>query len=135
MQKIITIPPAVAAVIPYGQLQVTRQHPDAYAEPLERLTKAIQNIPSIGATGGMKEHPAILHYFIGATDIFVTEYDGKDEMFGFTILNGDYEMAEFGYISLAELRRISRMNLDYYWEGPSVEMARYKLYPHYFKRP
>jgi hypothetical protein len=53
----------------------------------------------------MKEHPAVLHYFIGGTDIFICEYDGGNEMFGFNILNGDYEMAEFGYISLAELRR------------------------------
>jgi hypothetical protein len=135
MKKIITIPPAVAAVIPYGQLQVTQQHPDAYAEPIERLTKAIGNIPPIGATDGMKEHPAVLHYFIGATDILICEYDGKDEMFGFNILNGDYEMAECGYISLAELRGISLMNLDYYWEEQSIEMARYKLYPHYFKKP
>jgi hypothetical protein len=61
--------------------------------------------------------------------------DGKDEMFGFTILNGDYEMAEFGYIGLSEIRHIAVLNLDYYWDEQSIETARYKLYPHYFSKP
>jgi hypothetical protein len=131
----ITIPPEVAAIIPYSQLEVTRQNPDAYAEPIERLTHAIRNIPGIGQTDGLKEHPAALHYFAGATDIFICEYDGSNEMFGFTILNGDYEMAEFGYIGLSEIRHIAVLNLDYYWEEQSIETARYKLYPHYFDKP
>jgi hypothetical protein len=70
----ITIPPDVAAVIPYSQLEVTRQNPDAYAEPIERLTRVLAAIPAIGATDKMKEHPAALHYFAGATDIFICEY-------------------------------------------------------------
>ena len=131
----ITIPPEVAAIIPYSQLEVTRQNPDAYAEPIERLTRVLAAIPTISATDGMKEHPAVLHYFVGATDIFICEYDGKDEMFGFSILNGDYEMAEFGYIGLSEIRHIAVLNLDYYWDEQSIETARYKLYPHYFSKP
>jgi hypothetical protein len=131
----ITIPPEVAAIIPYSQLEVTRQNPAAYAEPIERLTRALAAIPAIGATDGMKEHPAILHYFAGATDIFIREYDGRNEMFGFTILNGDYEMAEYGYIGLSEIRHIAVLNLDYYWDEQSIETARYKLYPHYFTKP
>jgi hypothetical protein len=136
----ITIPPEVAAIIPYSQLAVTRQNPAAYAEPIERLTRALAAIPAIGATDGMnrtkvREHPAILHYFAGATDIFICEYDGSNEMFGFIILNGDYEMAEFGYIGLSEIRHIAVLNLDYYWDEQSIETARYKLYPHYFSKP
>jgi hypothetical protein len=135
MKTIIIIPPAVAVLILYSQLQVTRKNPDAFAEPIARLTNAAGTIPKIGDTDGMKEHPAVLHYFCGATDIFICEYNGQDEMFGFSILNGDYEMAEFGYISLAELKRIPIMNLDYYWEEQSIKTARYKRYPHYFSKP
>jgi hypothetical protein len=136
----ITIPPEVAAIIPYSQLEVTQQNPDAYAEPIERLTRVLAAIPTIGVTDGMnrtlvREHPAVLHYFAGATDIFICEYDGKDEMFGFSILNGDYEMAEFGYIGLSEIRHIAVLNLDYYRDKQSVETARYKLYSHYFSKP
>jgi hypothetical protein len=116
-------------------LEVTQQNPDAYAEPIEQLTRVLASIPAIGATDGMKEHPAALHYFAGATDIFICEYDGNNEMFGFTIFNGDYEMAEYGYIALSEIRRIAVMNLDYYWDEQSIEAARYKLYPHYFTKP
>jgi hypothetical protein len=131
----ITIPPEVAAIIPYSQLEVTQQNPDAYAEPIERLTRILAAILAIGATDGMKEPPAVLHYFAGATDIFICEYDGSNEVFGFIILNGDYEMAEFGYISLSEIRHIAVLNLDYYWDEQSIETARYKLYPHYFSKP
>jgi len=56
-------------------------------------------------------------------------------MFGFTILNGDYEMAEWGYISLSEIKNIKQLNLDYHFDEQSVEMAMYKMYPHYFKKP
>jgi hypothetical protein len=131
----VTIPPEVAAIIPYSQLEVTQQNPAAYAEPIERLIRALASIPAIGATDRMQEHPAVLHYFTGATDIFICEYDGSNEMFGFIILNGDYEMAEYGYIGLSEIRHIAVLNLDYYWDEQSIETARYKLYPHYFTKP
>ena len=48
-----------------------------------------------------------LHFFIGKCDWFIAEYDGDDLFFGFAILNSDYEMAEWGYISFAELKSIS----------------------------
>ena len=127
--------PEAERLIPYSQLLVTAANPAAYSEPMERLNRTAGSIPAIGATDGMREHPAILHYFCGGTDIFICEYDGTDQMFGFSILNGDYEMAEFGYISLSEIKRIAPMNLDYYWEEQSIELARYKLYKHYFKKP
>jgi len=47
-----------------------------------------------------------LHFFIGGCDWFICESDGEDTMFGFCILNNDYEMAEWGYVSLSELRSI-----------------------------
>ena len=47
-----------------------------------------------------------LHFFIGGCDWYVAEYDGDDLFFGFAILNCDYEMAEWGYISFAELKSI-----------------------------
>jgi hypothetical protein len=133
--EIISLTPEAKRLIPYSQLAATSANIEAYGEPVERLNRTARSIPAIGATDGMKEHPAMLHYFCGGTDIFICEYDGKDQMFGFTILNGDYEMAEFGYISLSEIRRIAPMNLDYYWEEQSIEAARYKLYKHYFKEP
>jgi len=46
-----------------------------------------------------------LHFFIGGCDWYICETDG-DVMWGFCILNNDYEMAEWGYVSLSELRPI-----------------------------
>ena len=48
-----------------------------------------------------------LHFFIGDCDWYIAEYDPEDELFwGFAILNGDYQMAEWGYISFEEMRQI-----------------------------
>jgi hypothetical protein len=137
MKKIVYITPSeeAAQLIPYGQLLVTAANPETYSEPMERLNKIAATIPAIGATEGMKEHPAVLHYFYGGTDMYIGEFDGKDKMFGYTILNGYLDNSEWGYSSLAEIRSIPSMNLDYYWEEQSIEMARYKRYPHYFKKP
>ena len=55
-----------------------------------------------------------LHFFIGGCDWYIAEYDGDDIFFGFAILNGDYEMAEWGYVSFAELQsiRVSFLEID-----------------------
>ena len=47
-----------------------------------------------------------LHFFIGGSDWYICEYDGDDLFYGFAILNQDYEMAEWGYISFEELKSI-----------------------------
>ncbi len=53
-----------------------------------------------------------IHFFIGGCDWYVSEYDGDDIFFGFAILNGDYENAEWGYISFAELTSIRIHGLE-----------------------
>lgn len=70
-------------------------------------------------------HVAHLHYFIGGSDWYITEWDGKDTFFGYTILNNDYEYAEFGYISLSELLSYkgkfnSVIELDFYWTPATI---------------
>jgi hypothetical protein len=47
-----------------------------------------------------------LHFFITGCDWYACEYDGEDLFFGFVILNNDYEMAEWGYVSFSELQSI-----------------------------
>ena len=70
----------------------------------ERLSKLprlyeTENVP-------LKEKLVHLHFFIGGCDWYICETDGKDLMWGFCILNADYDMAEWGYVSLSELREI-----------------------------
>lgn len=66
----------------------------------------LKRCPAIGETDGTKEHPAIFHFFCGQTDIYISEYDKKDSMFGYTILNGDLPFSEWGFISVSEITRI-----------------------------
>jgi len=71
----------------------------------ERLSK----IPKLyeTETTRLQDKLIYLHFFIGGCDWFVAEYDGKDHFWGFAILNQDYEMAEWGYVSLSELKSIN----------------------------
>lgn len=52
------------------------------------------------------EKAIYLHFFIAGCDWYACEYD-DDVFFGFVILNSDYEMSEWGYFSLAELKSIN----------------------------
>ena len=54
----------------------------------------------------LKDKMIHLHFFIGTADWYIAEYDGEDLFWGFAILNNDYEMAEWGYISFSELKSI-----------------------------
>ncbi|MFH1886978.1 MAG: DUF2958 domain-containing protein [Pseudomonadota bacterium] len=54
----------------------------------------------------MEEKIIHLHFFIGGCDWFIAEYDGQDLFFGYAVLNGDYDNAEWGYVSFAELKSV-----------------------------
>ena len=70
-------------------------------ERLARIAKLYQTeeIP-------LQEKLIHLHFFIAGCDWFVAEFDGEDLFWGFAILNEDYEMAEWGYVSFQELKSI-----------------------------
>ena len=54
----------------------------------------------------LKDKLIHLHFFIAGCDWYIAEYDGEDLFWGFAILNNDYEMAEWGYISFSELKAL-----------------------------
>jgi hypothetical protein len=135
MQQAITTAHKVAALIPYAQYAVTIEHIEAFEEALTRLEKQLEKCPKLGETDGVKEHPAIFHYFCGGTDIYICEFDGENDMFGYTILNGDLDNSEWGYTSLSEIISVPPMNIDYYFEEQSIEAALYRQYPDHFKKP
>ena len=135
MELIKTISPAVAALIPCGQLQVTKRNIREFQDGIQQLEIALKLCPKIGETDGKKEHPAMFHYFYGGTDIFICEFDGEDLMFGYTILNGDLQNAEWGYSSLSEIVKVPQFNIDYHFEPQTIEAALYKAYPKHYKKP
>ena len=61
-----------------------------------------------------------MHLFLGDCDWYIAEYDGEDLFYGFVILNGDYQMAEWGYISFQELKSLkigyAEIEHDLYWK-------------------
>ena len=70
----------------------------------QRLAK----IPKLYETENvpLKDKLIHLHFFIAGCDWYVAEYEGEDTFFGYSILNGDQEMAEWGYISFDELKEL-----------------------------
>lgn len=62
----------------------------------------------------LKEVNIYVHFFFGGSDWYVAEFDGDDLFWGYTILNSDYQNAEWGYFSLRELKsiRINGMEID-----------------------
>ena len=65
-----------------------------------------------------------LHFFLGGSDWFIVEYDGGDLFFGYAILNGDLDCAEWGYVSFAELKSLALGPLEVDCEP--VEIWRFK---------
>ena len=90
----------------------------------ERLNK----IPRLYQTENisLKQKMIYLHFFIGGSDWYIAEYDGEDLFWGYAILNNDYQMAEWGYISFRELKEIIIDGLEIdcvpeeFWNYPRV---------------
>jgi hypothetical protein len=64
-----------------------------------------ENIP-------LKDKIIHLHFFIAECDWYVCEFNGRYLFWGYAILNGDYEMAEWGFISFSELRELSVCGIE-----------------------
>ena len=54
----------------------------------------------------LKDTKLYLHFFINGSDWYAAEFDGDDTFWGFVILNGDAQNAEWGYFSFSELRNL-----------------------------
>jgi hypothetical protein len=74
----------------------------------EPSTERLLKIPRLYETENIRaqDKQIHLHFFIGGCDWYVAEYDREDIFWGFAILNQDYEMAEWGYVSFSELKSI-----------------------------
>lgn len=89
----------------------------------EPTPEELRRIPSLYATEERRtrEIEIYMHFFLGASDWYMAEYDKKDRLFfGYTILNGDLENAEWGYTSYDELRDLRtrqgfEVDRDLYW--------------------
>ena len=136
MRPDFTMSPELKAIFPFNQYIAEQQNSWSNAGRIEHLERQLSKCPKLGGTDGMREHPAIFHYFFGRTDIFICEYSPeKGQMFGFAILNGNLENSEFGYIAPSDFLIMPMINIDYHFKEQSIEAARYKMYPHFYKKP
>ncbi len=90
-------------------------------------------IPALYATEhqSLSEKLVYLHFFLGNSDWYVCEFNGKDTFWGFVILNGDLLNAEWGYFTLRKLDQINICNVEIdcedeqYWQiKPASEIDR-----------
>ena len=74
----------------------------------EPTKEQLAKIPKLYETEGvaLKEKLVWLHFFLGAFDWYIAEYDGKRLFWGYVFLTGDFERTDWGYISFDELKRI-----------------------------
>lgn len=126
------------SVLPVGQYITTLnlsqgEEGNFFKQKVKDIAAAVSNAPRIGDTDGMEQHPIVLRYFHPTgTESFICEI-GNGEAFGYQVLNGNYEMAEFGYIDIEELKSISMMQIDYHIPvGMSIEQYLYNENPEYY---
>ena len=89
-------------------------------EPTE---EQLAKVPGLYSTEHISIQDKIIHahFFIGESHWFLTEFDKQDLAFGFVILNGDFEMAEWGFFSFEELKSINILDVfqvecDVFWK-------------------
>jgi len=98
----------------------------------------LNKLPKLYATENMPEDDkeVLMHFFIGGSDWYVAEYSPEKRIFfGFVIMNGDLEMAEWGYSSLDEMSAIKFIGLeidhDLYWKPKKFREVRADLEKRY----
>ena len=76
-------------------------------QPTQQVLERIPKLYSTEETA-LKDKLIYEHFFIFSSDWYIAEYDPKEEiMFGFAILNEDYQNAEWGNIYYPELLELN----------------------------
>lgn len=97
----------------------------------------LASIPRLYETESIKSKDKIihLHFFIGHCDWYIVEFDGDNLFFGYAILNGYEQNAEWGYISFDELKEINiggieiNCELEEYWQPrPVSQISKIKVF-------
>ena len=130
------ISPTLKAFLPTSQYQAIMGNEEIW-EVIDRLEQIVTNMPGPGKTSSVSGDDQIvyLHYFVGGSDWYIVERDKipgpQNYTFGYAILNGDFEMSEWGGISIEELKTLRFMNLDFYFTPVRFREIRRKLEKQY----
>mgnify|MGYP001557854166 CR=1 FL=1 len=109
----------------FQQSVIIQQKSEELVSVVGSITDNIFKCPPLYSQDGLgKQAIVYMHYFIGGADIWISEVDKETkEGFGYTILNGDTEMAEFGYTSISEIISTKQGEMDLYWTPKTFEEA------------
>ncbi len=126
-------------VLPAEQLKLTLElskgeEGEFYKNKLKEIADTYKKINSdTELTNEDGTHNLGFHYFLGNTDIYISEIDSDGIGFGYTILNGDLEMSEWGSSSIEEIISIPNMEMDYHVpDNITIEKMLYNKNPDYF---
>lgn len=129
-------------IIPANQyaytLELTQgEEGDFYKQKLKDIAKiAMQITTDDELVNNDGTHNVGFHYFVGNSDFYISEIKSDGLAFGYTILNGDIEMAEWGYQNIEEIINVSQwIEMDYHVpEGMTIERMLEEKYPEYYKQ-
>jgi hypothetical protein len=100
------------------------------SEFFQRVGGPRATLEAMPVIGGQEDSDAAqtvyLHYFLGASDVWVLEKDvggGVEQVFAFALLNADYQMAELGYVDLSELLLLG-FELDFHFSPKPLAEVR-----------
>ncbi len=101
-----------------------------FKEIAAHLRRSVEAMPAAGGQRLDEEAPMVyLHYFLGASDVWVLEKaegGGVEQVFAFSLLNGDHQMAELGSVDLSELLPVG-FELDFHFEPKPLSEVRESL--------
>lgn len=120
IEKPIPFSKAALVFVPTSQVAAAKSW--EYNDAKTRINEAAASIPNYG--GGTDDKTVYFHYFRGGSDYFVMETDFNSDytnIFGYAILNGDYQNAELGSESLDNLKKY--FELDFYFEPKPLKEA------------
>lgn len=82
----------------------------------------LSKIPELYETESipLKEKLIHLHFFLGGSDWYVSEFNGTDTFWGFIILNRNDSYGEWGYFTLHKLDQLNvrgfEVEFDEFWQ-------------------
>ncbi|MCH2194733.1 hypothetical protein [Kordia sp.] len=118
----------VKKLIPNHQQQLLiEQNKQELDDVILRLEKELESIPKKDKGKNMIVHA---HYFHGGSHWYILDInDKKNEFFAYVILNGDYQNAGLGIVSIDELVKHENVELDFYFKVDKLENILRKKHP------
>lgn len=109
--------PNVNLLVPdHQQMLILDMRTNEYNKILADLEKDLSEIPKKQEMPNAQDLMVHAHYFVGGSDWYITEVNQKEgRMFGYVILDRDYQMSELGYMSIDEITSNGMIEMDFHW--------------------